>query len=77
MMYDVKHEETHHETKQSYMTRKTNLNAPWKNSTVFRSFDILAGKHMWDIRPSWWSGRISKGATTKDIHWALTGTSNL
>jgi hypothetical protein len=50
------------------MTRMKNLNAIWKNSTVFRSFNILVDKHMCDMRLNWWSGRISNGATAKDIH---------
>lgn len=31
----------------------SNLNALWKNPTVFRSFDKLSGKHMYVNRPRW------------------------
>lgn len=56
---------------------KKYLKVLWKNPIVFRSFDKLGGKQIWDSWAIWRSGRISNGATTKDIHPAVTGTSNL
>lgn len=53
------------------------LKALKKNTTVFCSFDKLEGRQKHDSKPRCRSGRISNGATARDIHWAATGTSSL